>query len=236
MNLNSLTARWNTLTTFQKAFVVVIGLLLVYSALTYLGSDFLNPAHLLALALILFIALPVHEMAHAATAVALGDDTPRRQGRFTLNPLAHLDPVGTIMIVLVGFGYAKPVQWDPRNIKVDYRTGAILVSLAGPFSNLALAVLGAALMGVAGQASMLFSVLGDFVWINTALFVFNLIPVPPLDGSHVLFALLPADMQRYRAQIAQLSPFFLMAVFIFGGRLISGPTQAIASALVNFFV
>ena len=105
------------------------------------AGGIINPSRLLAVAAIVFIALPVHEFAHAAMAVALGDDTPKWQGRYTLNPLVHIDPFGALLILLVGFGWAKPVQWNPNNITVDKKLGSILVAVVGPLSNLAMALI-----------------------------------------------------------------------------------------------
>ena len=168
---------------------------------------------LLAGAVIIFIAFPVHEFAHAATAVALGDDTPRLQGRYTLNPLVHIDLMGAILIMVVGFGWAKPVQWNPNRINIDRRLGSILVAISGPLSNLLLAILGFVVLRLyPSSGQFLFSFLRNFIVINVSLFVFNLIPVPPLDGSHVLFALLPGDTYQLRAQLSQYGFLILFAV------------------------
>src|SRR5688572_26859630 len=120
MYRSSFMGRWNTLTRNQQIAILVIGALVLYGLLVS-GGGFLNPARLLAVAAIIFVALPVHEFAHAAAAVALGDETPRRQGRLTLNPLPHIDPLGAVLIAFTGFGWARPVQWNPRNISVDVR-------------------------------------------------------------------------------------------------------------------
>ena len=118
MGSSSLMQRWNTLTTFQKLMIGGLLILVLYGVVSAGagGSSLINPSRLLAVAAIVFIALPVHEFAHAAMAVALGDDTPKWQGRYTLNPLVHIDPLGALLILMVGFGWAKPVQWNPNNI------------------------------------------------------------------------------------------------------------------------
>lgn len=228
--------RWETLSTNQKIFLGVIGLLVLYWVVTSFGrGGRFNAAWLIAVASIIFIALPVHEFAHAATAVALGDDTPKRQGRFTLNPLRHIDPMGAILIALVGFGWARPVQWNPRNIDIDPRWGSILVSLAGPLSNLLMAVAAAGLLRadlLDGRLATQF--VGFFIQINVLLFVFNMIPIPPLDGSHVLFALLPGDNRRLQWQLSQYGFLILLFVVFFVPGVVSIPAGAILRALLGW--
>lgn len=228
--------RWNTLTTNQKIAVAAVGLLVLYGLAINIGSGgLLSPARLIAVLTIIFVALPVHEFAHAATAVALGDDTPKRQGRYTLNPLPHIDPMGAILIALTGFGWAKPVQWNPRNIAIDPRLGSILVSVAGPLSNLLMAVAAVILLRMDLFAgSFIEQMLWFFVQINVLLFVFNLIPIPPLDGSHVLFALLPGDTLKLQWQLSQYGFLILMAVIFFVPEVVRVPTSAILRALVEW--
>jgi Zn-dependent protease len=207
MNFGSMGQRWATLTRNQQIVIAVIGALVLYYLTVGIiqGSGLFNPSRLLALATIIFVALPFHEYAHAAAAVYLGDNTPRLQGRYTLNPLVHIDIMGAILIAMVGFGWAKPVQWNPRNITIDRKLGSIIVSLAGPLSNLLLAVLGAVLLrvGAISESEFMLNFLFFFIQINVLLFVFNLIPIPPLDGSHVLFALLPGDNLQLQMQLSR---------------------------------
>ena len=165
--------------------------------------------------LIIFFVLPVHECAHGWAAERLGDHTAREQGRLTLNPMAHLDPFGALFLVLFGFGWAKPVPVNPRNYN-NFKKGEIVVSLAGVTMNLILAVVGAmilyTMLAVNGYKMMTDSVLSTiaiilyyFVGLNCGLIVFNLIPIPPLDGSHVIITLfgknippnILLNMQRY---------------------------------------
>lgn len=148
-------------------------------------------------ALALLIAAPLHEAAHAYAADRLGDPTPRRLGRLTLNPLAHLDPLGTILLLIFGFGWAKPVPIDPGNFP-DWRRGLIVVAAAGPLANVILALffglpfkLGLLQPLAAGPVGEL---LFTLVAINAVLAVFNLLPVPPLDGSKILIGLLPGPL------------------------------------------
>ncbi len=227
---------WSSLDQYQKIIVAVIGLLLIWWVVSG-ANGLLNPAHLLAVATIVFIAFPIHEFAHAATAIALGDETPRLQGRYTLNPLVHIDPMGAILILFAGFGWAKPVQWNPNRITIDRRLGTILVAIAGPLSNLLLAILGFLLLRLyPSSGEFLFSFLRSFIMINVSLFVFNLIPVPPLDGSHVLFALLPGDTYQLRAQLSQYGFLILFAVLFLARDIIVVPVQLILRTLSRIFL
>lgn len=149
------------------------------------------------------IALTLHEYAHGRTADWLGDPTPRYQGRLTLNPLAHLDPLGFILLLIVHFGWAKPVQVNPLNFRGDRHRGMMLVSLAGPGMNLLVAFTGAlisALAVPAGSTGYLPVVLNGIIIINIFLALFNLIPVPPLDGSQILAGLLRNSAFVYNLQ------------------------------------
>ena len=125
---------WNALSRRQQIAIGIVGVLVLYTLLFGGGSlgRLSNPSWLIAVAVIILVALPVHEMAHAAMAVQLGDPTPRMQGRYTFNPVAHIDPIGALLILFTGFGWAKPVQWNPSNIEVDVRVGTILVAAARP--------------------------------------------------------------------------------------------------------
>jgi Zn-dependent protease len=233
MNFGSLGRRWATLTRNQQIAVAVVGLLILYGLVAGAarGGGLFSLPRLAAVATIIFVAFPVHEFAHAAAAVALGDETPRRQGRYTLNPLVHLDPLGAILIAFVGFGWAKPVQWNPANITIDRKLGSIIVSLAGPLSNLLLAAIAAVLLRVV-EGETLLNYLFFFIQINVLLFVFNLIPIPPLDGSHVLFALLPGDNFALQMQLSRYGFLILMLVIFLAPGLIRIPAAAILQMLL----
>ncbi|HEY3249304.1 MAG TPA: site-2 protease family protein [bacterium] len=165
----------------------------------------LDPTHLVNLAVALIAAATLHEFAHAYVADRLGDTTARALGRLTLNPLAHLDIVGTLMILVAGFGWAKPVPINPANFS-NWRRDTILVAVAGPLANVTLLFLfGLPLkIGVVDIDVPLGQLLLTCVYINAMLAVFNLIPVPPLDGSKVLVGLLPP---RLAIGYARLEPF-----------------------------
>lgn len=229
--LNTIRYRWRTLTGYQQIIVAVVALLLLYGLAT---SNLLSPARLLAVGLIVLVALPVHEFAHAAMAVRLGDNTPKWQGRYTLNPLVHIDPVGALLILFTGFGWARPVQWNPRNVDIDAKQATILVSLAGPVSNLLLAIVALILTNFM-PVGILSSVLLFFSYINIALFVFNLIPIPPLDGSHVFFALWPQQSYQVRAILEQYGFLILFAIILFAGWIITIPISLISSVLRLIF-
>jgi len=167
-------------------------------------------------AVALLIAAPFHEFAHGYAADRLGDPTPRRAGRLTLNPLAHLDPLGTILLVLTGFGWAKPVPIDPGNFP-DWRRGLITVAAAGPIANVVLAILFGLpfKLGLVAVGSPLARPLFVIVFINAVLAVFNLIPVPPLDGSKIMIGLLPGQLGLAYARLQAYGVLILIALISF---------------------
>lgn len=173
-------------------------------------QNLFNPNQLITLAILFLTSMPLHEWAHAWTAFQLGDDTAARRGRLTINPLAHLDPIGTLSLVIFGFGWGKPVPVRPYRLRGDMRRSHALVSIAGPLSNLILAMLAAIpfRLGwmIPGGGAMISaqSILIRFIRINLALMIFNLIPFPPLDGSRVLAWLLPRD---WAIKLEQLERF-----------------------------
>jgi len=225
--------RWATLSRNQQIAVAVLGILILYGLVAgaFGGGGLLSLPRLIAVAMIVFVAFPVHEFSHAAAAVALGDDTPKRQGRYTLNPLVHIDPLGAILILFTGFGWAKPVQWNPRNIRINPKLGSIIVSLAGPVSNLVMAAVAAYLFRVV-HTDFAYSFLINFIEINVYLFVFNLVPIPPLDGSHVLFALLPGDTWQLQAQLSRYGFLLLMVLVFFVPSFLAVPASAIMRMLM----
>jgi len=154
-----------------------------------------SPLSFLASLLAIVIAISIHEFSHALAADRLGDPTPRLQKRLTLNPLAHLDPIGTLMLVLFRFGWGKPVMFDPFNLK-NPRRDAMLIGLAGPASNLISASAAALVMRLMGPMSLMGLMLTPFIVISVVLAVFNLVPVHPLDGGKIIAGLLPREMAK----------------------------------------
>lgn len=182
-------------------------------------------ADVIAIAIAFIPAIAIHEFAHAFVADQLGDPTPRNQGRLTLNPMAHLDPLGTILIFIAGFGWGKPVNVNPRYLPGDFR-GMAIVSAAGPISNVLLAALfaipirfGATSLLQAGSGNVFFPSLGEMytqiIYINVLLAVFNLLPFAPLDGSKVLLGLLPPRLSYQVAQYQQYGPLILLGLIFF---------------------
>ncbi|MFQ5401461.1 MAG: site-2 protease family protein [Anaerolineae bacterium] len=180
-------------------------------------------ATLVARAIVLLVAFTIHELAHAVTADYLGDPTPRRMGRITLNPLAHLDPIGTIMLLISGFGWAKPVMVQPLNLRGNPRTSMAIVAAAGPLSNVLMAVLFAlpirlGVLALAPSAGGIFPSLEflafNFIWINLILAFFNVFPVPPLDGFKILSGILPPEM-AYRLRPLEQYGFMILLLAIF---------------------
>ena len=216
----------------------------------FLGLD---PATIISRIIILVIAFSVHEFAHAWTATQLGDDTPRLNGRLTLNPLSHLDPMGSLMLVFAGFGWAKPVPVNPYALSRRSSAALMIVAIAGPLSNLFLAVIAAFpfrfnLLNVSyaffpnegilpTQEQFLF----EFIYINLLLFFFNLIPIAPLDGEKILIFFLPPSAAQAYAAFRPYGPILLMAIIFLLpflgydiiGRILGPPLDAMMSLLVG---
>ena len=170
-----------------------------------------SPTAFLVLALALLISITIHEFAHAYLADYLGDPTPRSQGRVTLNPLAHLDPLGTILLLLVGFGWGKPVMFDPYNLKNEQRD-TMIIALAGPASNIILAFLIAVLLPWLPFAGFIWQVV---ITINIALATFNLLPIYPLDVSKILMGLLPRHLAIEYQDIMSRYGFIILLALVF---------------------
>lgn len=210
---------------------------------------------LVAVAIFLVVGFPVHEFSHAFAAYRLGDNTAKLFGRLTLNPVVHLDPIGAIVLALSalvgGFfiGWAKPTPVNPAMLRGGRRSDAI-VALAGPVSNLLMAAAAAIILRIlvavvdvpSEPIAFAANVLLYFVYINVALFIFNLVPIPPLDGSHVLFAFLsPRTVWKVRPLLDRWGLMILLVVMIvpigglsLGGRVIGPLMDGIATLLVGF--
>jgi len=215
--------------------------------------DNLLPA-VITVGIMLLIGFPVHEFAHALAAYRLGDGTAKLFGRLTLNPIVHFDPLGGILLAVTfigsggsfGFGWAKPTPVNPQNLEGGHR-GEAIVAAAGPMSNLVLAAAAAlplryllANPALASDIPMVLEVLYLFVVINLVLMVFNLIPIPPLDGSKVLFALLPPRLAwQYRPVLEQYGFILLLLVFFvppgqsIGQRILSPILDGLIGLLVG---
>lgn len=223
----------------KRTLYIIMAVIVIMSLGKYLN----NTGALLSLVLTLpavLIAITFHEYAHALAADRLGDDTPRRQGRLTLNPLAHLDPIGSIMLVFAGFGWGKPVEINPRNFNrtVTMSAGEAIVSLAGPMMNFLLAIVFSVItftmlklapaFVLTQLGGIILSLLQITVAINVGLGVFNLIPLTPLDGSKVLNHFLPYNAKEWFARYAQV--FYIIFVVLW----ITGLAGTIISPIINW--
>lgn len=209
---------------------------------------FNNPLGFIYWLLALVVAITIHEFAHAWSADRLGDPTPGLQGRLTLNPLSHLDPIGTIMLVLVHFGWGKPVQFDQFNLRHPRRDSAI-ISIAGPAANIALAVICAIvlqLLFIFRFSTITYSLMSLFVYLlagflktlislNVVLAVFNLIPIHPLDGFKIVGGILPEEKAREWYQLERYGILFLLFLLfpIFGG---TAPISQIISPVIRLIL
>lgn len=196
--------------------------------------------YLLSVAVVVFLGTPIHEFAHAYSAVKLGDPTPKHMGRTTLNPFAHIDGLGSLLILLFGFGWAKPVEVNARNFK-NPKGGMALTALAGPISNIIVGFVFYILLKVSLSLGALTVEFGIYIFlffryiveINISLAIFNLIPIPPLDGSKILAALLPDriyyNLMRYERY------FSLILIFLIVSDVLDYPINFLYNAVYSLF-
>lgn len=190
---------------------------------------------------VIFCTMPIHEYAHALIATKLGDSTPKYNGRLTLNPMAHISPMGAIMIFLCGFGYAKPVNVNPRNFK-DPKKGMAFTAIAGPISNLIMGFIAIFISTIFARfyynnPSTLFLAIYYFLYfagvVNVNLAVFNLLPIPPLDGSRILQLLIPA---KYYFKFMQYERYVVLIVFVLIlSGVLSGPLSYVSGLIIGLF-
>lgn len=229
----------------RKFIYILLGALVVMSLMNYSSYDLL--ALLLTLPAVI-VAITFHEYAHAYAADKLGDDTPRMQGRLNLNPMSHIDPVGFMLLMFAGFGWGKPVQINPRNFNINVRMdkGEAIVSVAGPLMNFIIAIVSAIILGTIymfAPASFLMNTVGNIIYlllqeviiINIGLGVFNLIPLPPLDGSKIFINYMPYNWRRWILEHSQIFYYIFLAIWITGlaGVIISPIINLLYSGLMN---
>jgi len=201
------------------------------------------PSYFISGLLTLLIAFTFHEFAHAWTATKFGDDTPRLYGRLTLNPLSHLDLLGSLMLIVAGFGWAKPVPINPSKIRRYSPSALMLVALSGPISNFLLAAVAAIPLrfGLVRPSAALiqafptpYQFLVYFMFTNLGLMVFNLIPLPPLDGEEIVEFFLPASWQGKWQAIKPYGPYILLVLLFLGPTLGFNVIEMVISPLVQF--
>jgi Zn-dependent protease len=204
-----------------------------------------DPATLVALAIAMLVGLTIHEASHAWVANRLGDDTAKQAGRLTLNPLRHLDPIGAIMVFLVGFGWAKPVPVSPWRLRYGPRLGMALVAAAGPFSNLLIAATVALLWRLrilSGMPAWVPLLVGVMVSLNVTLLLFNLIPVAPLDGNSVLNGVVGGRVAAALTPLRTYGPMILIGLIFIGyfvpqldiiGRVLGPTSQSLTRLLLG---
>jgi len=230
----------------KRTLYIIVGILVVTSLMSYGTDSIINL--ILSIPAVL-LAITVHEFGHAFAAYKLGDDTPVRQGRLSLNPMDHVDPLGIAMLLFAHIGWGKPVQVDPRNYNRDISVekADAIVSFAGPLMNFITAIIFAliycAIFKFAGLAfwtsnigNIIITIIGGVVTLNIGLGVFNMIPLPPLDGSKIFLPVLPRNAKYWFIQHEQMFYFVFLIIWITGiaGSLISPIISQITEWILGF--
>ena len=232
---------------YKRVIYIILGIMVLSMVVQYLA----NPGMLFSLLISVpgvLIAITFHEFAHAFVADKLGDDTARREGRLSLNPFDHLDPIGTVLLLFAGFGWGKPVHVNPKNYtrKMSMEKGEALVSIAGPIMNFLLAIIFAiiyyGIIKLAG-VSFIYSTMGGIIMslisatvsINVGLGLFNLIPLPPLDGSKVIMPFLPFNAKQWFINNEQIFYIIFVVLWITGltSYIITPGIQAVGGWISN---
>ena len=230
----------------KRTLYIIIAIMLAFVVIQYAA----NPGQLIGLLLSapgVLIAITFHEFAHGYAAYLLGDDTAKREGRLSLNPFAHLDPIGTLMLLVAGFGWGKPVHVNPRNYtrKMSMEKGEAIVSLAGPLMNFILAIIFTliycAIFKFASLSFMTSNVgtivlllISSTISVNIGLGVFNLIPLPPLDGSKIIMPFLPYNAKQWFINNEQIFYIIFVLIWITGiaGTVITAPINGISNGIL----
>ena len=230
----------------RRTLYMIIGILVIMSLMSYGTAGIFNL--ILSIPAVL-LALTVHEFGHAFAAYKLGDDTPVKQGRLSLNPLDHVDPLGIAMLLFANIGWGKPVQVDPRNYNrnISVEKADAIVSFAGPLMNFITAIIFALIycaifkfVGIKFYASnigsIIIAIIGSIITMNIGLGVFNMIPLPPLDGSKIFLPILPRNAKFWFVQHEQMFYFVFLAIWITGiaGTLITPIIAKITDLILRF--
>ena len=231
----------------KRTLYIIIAIMLAFVVIQYAA----NPGQLIGLLLSapgVLIAITFHEFAHGYAAYLLGDDTAKREGRLSLNPFAHLDPIGTLMLLVAGFGWGKPVHVNPRNYtrKMSMEKGEAIVSLAGPLMNFILAIIFTliycAIFKFASLSFMTSNVgtivlllISSTISVNIGLGVFNLIPLPPLDGSKIIMPFLPYNAKQWFINNEQIFYIIFVLIWITGiaGTVITPAINGISNGIFS---
>ena len=231
----------------KRTMYIIAGILLLFVVVQYIA----NPGQLMGLLLSapgVLIAITFHEFAHGYAAYKLGDNTAKNQGRLSLNPFAHLDPIGTLMLLVAGFGWGKPVEVDPRNYtrKISMEKGEAIVSAAGPLMNFILAIIftliycaiykfASATFLVSTVGGIIMLLISSTISINIGLGVFNLIPLPPLDGSKIIMPFLPYKAKEFFVNNEQIFSLIFVVLWVTGiaGIIITPVINWVTSGILS---